>query len=834
MKSTSSHDVRRRDTSLSQEINSSLSSHKPQIQVTTGSSKSMHHINGTSERRTSSKSSEMEKDMDRLRVRAQQNMIKPSIQTRSMLQSQPDRLMKRNHSNHFGENTAPVKASSIGNDEIINPAAFRGPAVRHGSIELDDFRPYPNRDSRRASVAPLSHPTGRHVTLGTLARLNLMSSNYGQVNPQGSPSMRVNDAGSAKRPASATSSHRKFVPMFRKPSADPHERAAYQMSTRPLQGSVLWQSLLHYVSFIVIFITAQLTWSPRLKLPSIVFYIVAFCLDIQASRLLRFVNPFSAIPLYTSIIPFGILLFYSRRAHMLIMVLWYVSIFAIFLQVGNVDLHRHLLAFSFLFLSSYILIVSFMERIFVCDDVLGSICSASNTNLSLRIVWPDEGILILACSHLIINGIALERFIKTFAVEFLERERHLITLEQANAELRKRLTKLGSRDQLDIVSPLVKAIEQLKEIRKDLTTPQDIEAIDKVLIALASDQLYKPTLGDKPLDQDVRFFLQNVLQTLSNTNQSLVSSSNREIDHPSPSGHKHDSIHMDPKAMSFLEKLDSPYGDLNVLEFSNLDIQKPLLIILMAAINKSGCAKLLQIPTEKFLAWTKRIESGYLPKNPYHNALHAADVVYMMYFFLTRKKFATDLKFDPEEVFAALIAAAIHDYKHPGLNNAFHVNTLDPLAVRYNDSAVLEHFHVASAFEAMDDKSTDFMAGLQQDVKKRIRELVISMVLSTDMAQHFEWIGKFKNRLITDAGFDWTKPADRTLVLNLAMKASDVNNASKPFDVCVKWTELITEEFFLQGDEEKRRGLPISAFMNRVNADVPKSQVVSISVVAVV
>jgi len=47
------------------------------------------------------------------------------------------------------------------------------------------------------------------------------------------------------------------------------------------------------------------------------------------------------------------------------------------------------------------------------------------------------------------------------------------------------------------------------------------------------------------------------------------------------------------------------------------------------------------------------------------------------------------------------IAAAIHDYEHPGLNNSFLISTKAELANRYNDKAVLEMHHVSSAFFIM-------------------------------------------------------------------------------------------------------------------------------------
>lgn len=50
---------------------------------------------------------------------------------------------------------------------------------------------------------------------------------------------------------------------------------------------------------------------------------------------------------------------------------------------------------------------------------------------------------------------------------------------------------------------------------------------------------------------------------------------------------------------------------------------------------------------------------------------------------------------------ALLMAAIMHDYRHPGVNNGYLVRDLDPLAVTYNDASVLENFHAAEGFKMM-------------------------------------------------------------------------------------------------------------------------------------
>jgi len=75
------------------------------------------------------------------------------------------------------------------------------------------------------------------------------------------------------------------------------------------------------------------------------------------------------------------------------------------------------------------------------------------------------------------------------------------------------------------------------------------------------------------------------------------------------------------------------------------------------------------------------VEEGYHSSNPYHNAIHAADVTQAMHCFLQEHKMR--LNMSPLEVASSLIAAMAHDLDHPGVNQPFLVATSNHLASLY-------------------------------------------------------------------------------------------------------------------------------------------------------
>ena len=99
----------------------------------------------------------------------------------------------------------------------------------------------------------------------------------------------------------------------------------------------------------------------------------------------------------------------------------------------------------------------------------------------------------------------------------------------------------------------------------------------------------------------------------------------------------------------------------------------------------------------------REINSGYL-SNPYHNAIHGADVAQTLNsFILNGLEQLAEL--DSVDIFAALVAAVCHDFKHPGVNNLYLKNVGDDLAITYNDISPLENMHVAEVYRLM--KSQD-------------------------------------------------------------------------------------------------------------------------------
>lgn len=145
--------------------------------------------------------------------------------------------------------------------------------------------------------------------------------------------------------------------------------------------------------------------------------------------------------------------------------------------------------------------------------------------------------------------------------------------------------------------------------------------------------------------------------------------------------------------------------------------------------------------------------------------------------------------------------------------------TMDRKALLYNDRSVLENHHIASAFSVLmaPDNDRNFLSELPKEDFKNLREIVIELVLATDLqTQHFAMLSMFKNKISVTETFDpESKREDRLLLWKMMIKCADLSNPTKRMDLYSQWTSRILEEFFNQGDQEKRFGIPVSPYYDR-------------------
>eukprot|EP00929_Paragymnodinium_shiwhaense_P040967 TRINITY_DN2130_c0_g2_i1.p1 TRINITY_DN2130_c0_g2~~TRINITY_DN2130_c0_g2_i1.p1 ORF type:complete len:820 (+),score=119.48 TRINITY_DN2130_c0_g2_i1:72-2531(+) len=309
-------------------------------------------------------------------------------------------------------------------------------------------------------------------------------------------------------------------------------------------------------------------------------------------------------------------------------------------------------------------------------------------------------------------------------------------------------------------------------------------------------------------------------------------------------------LDLDARALDLLDEAFESW-QFDAFRLAAVTQNRPLSTLSAYLFEELGIVDHFGFDRIKLHLFLQRLERGYDDDVAYHNRAHAASVLHMMHAYLEHGGLASLVvgavsdgtsvdKSGKLERLACLLAAAVHDYEHRGVNNDFLVKTNDKRAVFYNDQSVNENHHVASAFALLRRPELNFLEVLPEADYRHLRKLVIELVLSTDMAMHNSILKSFTDMLDTkvssqqDAEADELpksrtdfKPScanDAFLLLKIAIKCADLGHLALDWKTHTKWVKRLEDEFFSQGDQEKHAGLPVSFLMDRSKTGVSDSQ----------
>jgi len=141
-------------------------------------------------------------------------------------------------------------------------------------------------------------------------------------------------------------------------------------------------------------------------------------------------------------------------------------------------------------------------------------------------------------------------------------------------------------------------------------------------------------------------------------------------------------LKVDPSPATFnLDRSNRDFDEwtFDVFQWNNTFGGHPLTPALLAAMRKHRLLDAGVTPAT-MARFAQAIEDGYDTGLQYHNRIHAADVVQAVHALLTHRMLHDSVT--PLDRFSILIAACVHDFKHPGVNNAFLIATGSDIAVR--------------------------------------------------------------------------------------------------------------------------------------------------------
>lgn len=198
--------------------------------------------------------------------------------------------------------------------------------------------------------------------------------------------------------------------------------------------------------------------------------------------------------------------------------------------------------------------------------------------------------------------------------------------------------------------------------------------------------------------------------------------------------------------------------------------------------------------SDQLISFLVTCRAAYNEFVPYHNFRHVVDVLQATFNFLVHigalpnypssnspttqaEKSPIATLLTPFDALTLLITAIGHDVGHPGVNNGFLATLNAPLAQLYNDRSVLESFHCAAYSQIL----RRYWPAAFEDGK--MRNLMISSILATDMGLHFDYMkklgdvqAKLHERNSTDGWNERQLEEQKALACALLIKCADISN----------------------------------------------------------
>ncbi|XP_034284240.1 dual 3',5'-cyclic-AMP and -GMP phosphodiesterase 11A isoform X2 [Pantherophis guttatus] len=235
-----------------------------------------------------------------------------------------------------------------------------------------------------------------------------------------------------------------------------------------------------------------------------------------------------------------------------------------------------------------------------------------------------------------------------------------------------------------------------------------------------------------------------------------------------------------------------------------------------------GIVQKFRIDYETLCRWLLTVRKNYRMVL-YHNWRHAFNVCQLMFAMLTTAEFQKILT--EIEILALIVGCLCHDLDHRGTNNAFQAKIGSALAQLYGTSATLEHHHFNHAVMILQSEGHNIFANLSSKDYSDLMQLLKKSILATDLTLYFEKRTEFFE-LVNKGDYNWNVKYQREVFRSMLMTACDLGAATKPWEISRQVAELVTSEFFEQGDRERSElKLTPSAIFDRNRKDeLPRLQ----------
>ena len=218
--------------------------------------------------------------------------------------------------------------------------------------------------------------------------------------------------------------------------------------------------------------------------------------------------------------------------------------------------------------------------------------------------------------------------------------------------------------------------------------------------------------------------------------------------------------------------------------------------------------------------------NNYPDKNPYHNIFHASDIVNTLYVYLIKLKktnpilfsdtyikqneeleFISNINYNDLDIFALIISAACHDFRHTGRTNSFYSTYKDKIPfskILKEYDYKLELYHYAEAKKLIE--KYEILENLNIFQKERFFKVMKQAIYGTDNSlnkKHAEDLEKYKD-MINHKEINFineTIDEIKLIMFECLLHAADISNPTRYKYLFIYFSDKLNEEFCEQSKE---------------------------------
>lgn len=241
--------------------------------------------------------------------------------------------------------------------------------------------------------------------------------------------------------------------------------------------------------------------------------------------------------------------------------------------------------------------------------------------------------------------------------------------------------------------------------------------------------------------------------------------------------------------------------NLNSFVFDDFSLNTDEMIMAAYEMFKhSGLLDVFKIEKNTLIQWLLTVRKNYRDI-VYHNWNHAFNVCQSMFAIFENSKIANSLQ-DIEKL-GLIVGCLCHDLDHRGTNNMFQVETHSALSQLYGTTGTMEKHHFNHCIMILNTPGHNIFSQLKPRTYSLAISYIKEAILATDLADHFSIRRDFDEAVMSEDDPYWGEEPYCSLLRKHLMTCCDLASSTKPWLIHRDVVNLVTKEFFAQGDRER-------------------------------